>query len=140
MGFKVVEISGATPYERGVQHGEAARELIAKGISRYQESFEKGQNVPWKLVRQKAMGYVPFLEKDYEDLLDEIRGIGKGAGIDFEDMMVLNTRYELLKFPIQECTTFAVMPEASANHHTYQGMNWDNVASVSYTHLTLPTT
>ena len=128
MGFKVVEISGATPYARGVQHGEAAKELIAKGIGRYQESFEKGQNVPWKLVREKAMGYVPFLEKDYEDLLDEVRGIGKGAGIDFEDMMVLNTRYELLKFPIQECTTFAVLPETTANRHTYQGMNWDNVA------------
>ena len=100
--------------------------MIERGVKSYQESFES-QHVKWNRVREKAMAYVDFLAKDYGDLLDEIRGIGNGAGVDFEDMMVLNTRYELLKFPIQECTTFAVMPEASANHHTYQGMNWDNV-------------
>ena len=127
MEFKVVTISAATPYERGVQHGQAARDLIERGIARYQEHFLKSEQAPWSLVRQKAMGFVPFLEREYEDLLEEIRGIAGGSGVDFEDMMVLNTRYELLKFPIQECTTFAVLPEASADHHTYLGMNWDNV-------------
>ncbi len=126
MGFQIIDISASTPFERGKQHGQGARALIERGVKSYQESFES-QHVKWKRVREKAMAYVDFLAKDYEDLLDEIRGIGNGAGVDFEDMMVLNTRYELLKFPIQECTTFAVMPEASANHHTYQGMNWDNV-------------
>ena len=68
-----------------------------------------------------------FLTADYSDLLDEIRGIGDGAGVDFEDMMVLNTRYELSKFPFaKECTTFAVLPDASENRHVYLGMNWDN--------------
>jgi len=126
MEFKKVVINGATPYERGVQHGEAGRDLIQKGISHYQQLFGK-QQVSWEQVREKAMRYTDFLAKDYGDLLEEVRGIGAGAGVDFEDMMVLNTRYELLKFPIQECTTFAIMPEATANHHTYLGMNWDNV-------------
>ena len=128
MEFRLVTINADTSYGRGVQHGEAARDLIVKGVEHYRNRFEKEQNVSWKLVQEKAMRYVDFLTKDYEDLLDEIRGIGKGAGVDFEDMMVLNTRYELLKFPIQECTTFALMPETTANHHTYLGMNWDNVS------------
>lgn len=127
MEFKLVKISAADPFDRGLQHGEGARETIVKGVSYYQKRFA-AQQVEWRKVREKAMRYVDFLAKDYGDLLDEIRGIGRGAGVDFEDMMVLNTRYELLKFPIQECTTFAVMPEATADHHTYLGMNWDNVA------------
>lgn len=127
MGFQVINITGAAPFERGRQHGEGAKELIERGIKSYQESFEKDQHVPWGKVREKAMRYAEFLARDYGDLLDEIRGIGSGAGVDFEDMMVLNTRYELLKFPIQECTTYAVLPQAAADHHTYQGMNWDNV-------------
>lgn len=127
MSFRVIDISGVTPFERGEQHGKGARQLIERGIRSYQESFEKDQHVSWDKVRAKAMRYVDFLAKDYGDLLDEIRGIGNGAGVDFEDMMVLNTRYELLKFPIQECTTYAVMPEASADRHVYLGMNWDNV-------------
>lgn len=127
MEFRVVTINAATPYERGAQHGEAARDLIVRGIARYQERFEKTEQVPWDLVRQKAMGFVPFLEPGYGDLLEEVRGIAAGSGVEFADMMVLNTRYELLKFPIQECTTFAVLPEASASHHTYVGMNWDNL-------------
>lgn len=137
MGFQVVEIKGAQPYDRGVQHGKAARELIEKGMHRYQERFAARDHVSWETVRSKAMQFVPYLENDYSDLLDEIRGIGAGSGIDFEDMMVLNTRYELLKFPIHECTTFAVMPEASADHHTYQGMNWDNVGWMENSSLLL---
>lgn len=127
MGFQVVHIDGKTSFERGRQHGEAARSTIEKGIQRYQERFETRDHVSWRAVQEKAMRFVPFLEKDYADLLDEIRGIAAGSGMDFEDMMVLNTRYELLKFPIQECTTFSLMPEVTADHHTYQGMNWDNV-------------
>ncbi len=127
MAFQVVTICGKDPFERGKQHGSAAKELICKGINRYQEKFEKNDHVSWKTVREKAMRFVPFLEKEYEDLLEEVRGIAAGAGLDFEDLMVLNTRYELLKFSIHECTTYAVMPEASANGHVYQGMNWDNV-------------
>lgn len=122
--FKFITIDGATPYERGRQHGEAARALICLGLARYEKKFE----APWETVRQKAGRYVDFLAADYSDLLDEIRGIGDGAGIDFADMMVLNTRYELQKFPfLKECTTFAVLPDASGNRHAYLGMNWDNV-------------
>lgn len=121
--FKYITIDGNTPYERGKQHGEAARELIGLGLDRYHRKFK----APWETVREKAERYVEFLTADYSDLLDEIRGIGDGAGVDFEDMMVLNTRYELSKFPFaKECTTFAVLPDASENRHVYLGMNWDN--------------
>ncbi len=74
MAFQVVTIHGKDPFERGKQHGSAAKELIQKGVCRYQERFEKNDHVSWKTVREKAMRFVPFLEKEYEDLLDEVKG------------------------------------------------------------------
>ena len=50
MGFQVINITGAAPFERGRQHGEGAKELIERGIKSYQESFEKDQHVPWGKV------------------------------------------------------------------------------------------
>ena len=73
------------------------------------------------------MAYADYLSKDYSDLLDEIHGIAAGSGTDFEDIMVLNTRYELLKFPLKECTTFSLLSYATQNNHVYIGMNWDNL-------------
>ena len=73
MEFKVVTISAATPYERGVQHGQAARDLIERGIARYQEHFLKSEQAPWSLVRQKAMGFVPFLERDVYKRQTQVR-------------------------------------------------------------------
>lgn len=127
MEFQHVKITGGDAFERGRQHGEFARANIERGLRHYQDLFEHEQHVSWKAVREKAMAFVEPLEKDYEDLLDEVRGIGAGAGIDFEDMMVLNTRYELLKFPIQECTSFSLLSAATQNGHVYVGMNWDNL-------------
>ncbi|MBO5493781.1 MAG: hypothetical protein J6H20_05790 [Pyramidobacter sp.] len=127
MEFKLVTIDAKTPLERGAQHGEAAKDWILRGLEGYRKTFCDDFHQTWKSVQERAMAYVPFLEKDFADLLEEVRGIGVGAGVCFEDMMVLNTRYELLKFPVQECTSFAILPEATENGHAYLGMNWDNV-------------
>ena len=44
--FKEIIIEAAAPYERGVQHGQAARDLIERGIARYQEHFLKSEQAP----------------------------------------------------------------------------------------------
>ncbi len=43
-----------------------------------------------------------------------------------DELMVLNCRYEISKFPKPaECTTAVVLPEASAHGGTYLIKNWD---------------
>ena len=80
-----------------------------------------------------AMEYVPYLEKEMPELMEEARGIAAGAEIDLAVVMVLNTRYELLKFKKgvdnhehNECTCYAVLPEATRDKVTIAGQNWDN--------------
>lgn len=73
---------------------------------------------PWALS--------PSWNGSMKNLLGNQRNPGQFRG-GFEDMMVLNTHMNS-KIPDQECTTaMTVLPEASANRHTYLGMNWDNV-------------
>ena len=77
--FKCIEITGKTNYERGFQHGSAAKEHILFGLENYHQRFAG----KWELAQEKAKKYIDYLTADYSDLLEEVRGIGDGAGIDF---------------------------------------------------------
>jgi isopenicillin-N N-acyltransferase-like protein len=58
--------------------------------------------------------------------MEEARGIADGANVDIGEIMVLNCRYEITKFPKEkECTSFSLLSEATKNKSTYVGQNWD---------------
>lgn len=124
--FDVITIDASTPFDRGVQYGEKASDKIKEGVNNYRQFFEsKGRT--WDKTRELAMAFVADIEEAMPEVLEEARGIAKGSGITFEELMVLNTRYELTNYPFQspECTTGAVLPEATKNHTTYMVKNWD---------------
>ncbi len=124
--FEVIVIDASTPFERGVQYGKAAADKIIAGIANYRKFFEdKGQ--PWETTTKLAMAFVPDIEEAMPEVLEEAKGVAEGAGVSFEGLMVLNTRYELTNYPIKpaECTTGAVLPEATKDHVTYMIKNWD---------------
>ena len=62
-----------------------------------------------------------------------MRGIAEGAGVAPDEILALNARSELMFTAARrqtgeiaaECTSFAVLPEASENSHTIVGQNWD---------------
>lgn len=130
--LKEIYIKSDQPFERGRQHGAQAREEILRARDGYEPTFER-KGYTWDEAVEMALRYVPFLEREMPGLMEEARGIAEGAGVDLGLVMVLNTRYELLKFKKgvdnfenNECTCFCVTPEAAANGHTYAGQNWDN--------------
>lgn len=125
--FKEIFIDAAPPYERGVQYGQLAREEIHLCIERYREHFKAAGKISWDEARGKVLPFKELLKKDYQDCLSEVEGIAEGAQVDFDDLMVLNARYEFLHFPTDgECTAFALKREATADGCVYVGQNWDN--------------
>ena len=125
--FRLVRISGKTPYERGVQYGKAAREEINNCIDTYHKHFDSARGMTWEKVQNLAAAYIPESERQVPDMLEEARGIAEGGGVDFIDIMALNCRYEILHYPLQpECTAYALQREATADGHVYIGQNWDN--------------
>lgn len=129
--FKLVEIKAAAPFERGGQYGEQAREKILEGIEDYKRLFAETNSMDWDIIKKKAYSYIPLIEETFPDIMDEVKGIAAGAGVGIDEIMVLNCRYEITKFPRpNECTSFAILPEASEDNKTYVGQNWDYRAGI----------
>jgi isopenicillin-N N-acyltransferase-like protein len=135
-GIPSVRVEGG-PRDRGRQYGETARALVRRSIQAYEGVFAHYAGWDWPTVSEHALRYVAPIEAVWPQYLEEIRGIAEGAGVDFADVMAINTRTEVL-FAAKaahartgfaalppECSAFAALPEATADGGTVMGQNWD---------------
>lgn len=129
--FPLVEISGS-PYLRGVQYGQAARQRIAKSIEIYSvQLLDMGYS--WADIRSFANGFVPNIDAFEPDYAEEMRGIAEGANCDFEGIVLINARTEIMQLARRQarlpdpdgCTGAIILPQASANNEVIHGQNWD---------------
>ena len=128
MDVRIVEISG-TPYERGVQYGKQAKDLIDICVDNYKRYVSGDTGMDWDTACRVASGYKKAIEAYRPDYLEEMRGIADGSGRSFADILTINCRSEIRAmtgYVPAECTAVAVLPSASADGHTYTGQNWDN--------------
>lgn len=127
--FLCVKIRSADPFERGVQYGAQARDLILLGVQGYRRHFAKTLSASWEEILERSHLYLDLLERDFPDELAEARGIAAGSGVDLDAIMALNCRYEILKLKNlpqgKECTSAAVLPEATRDGGTFLIKNWD---------------
>ena len=125
--IRLLTISAPTPYERGLQYGQQAKKEIPLCVETYRNRFAGTRGLSWEEAREISWMFIPYIEAEMPDMLEELKEIAAGAQTDLKDLMVLNCRYEILHFPHEnECTAFALQREATANHHVYIGQNWDN--------------
>ncbi len=135
----VLELSG-TPYEMGLAHGTAMREQIREfacsvtAVHQANNSCLLAECDPLVRVCMRNLG---FLENFSPDLVEEMRGIADGAGIAFREVVYLNSFLELedLRAPglgarvipdaLWGCTTFNVLPAATADGRAYIGQTYD---------------
>jgi hypothetical protein len=86
--LRVIELKG-TPYQRGLTHGQTLRLEIQELVKRWKADLEKTYSVPAATYIQKLLEATDFqlaIERWTPGLLDEVRGIADGAGIDFQTM------------------------------------------------------
>lgn len=135
----VIELFG-TPYEIGLKHGEALKDLIVEfvgtvtSVHRMNNGYLKVEKNTLEVFCKKNIGY---LEKFSPDLVEEMRGIADGAGVAFEEILFLNSFLELedLRAPgvgakvlpdgLWGCTTFNVTREAGEGGTAYIGQTYD---------------
>ena len=128
--LQTIAVSG-TRREIGRQHGEAARAQIRDSIGYYRESFKRITGLEWSEIKKNAPRWVPPVESYFRGIADEIRGIGEGAGVAFEEVLALNARGELSTHnPFADeaeegCSSYALIPPAAGDGHVYCGQNWD---------------
>ena len=136
---------GSDPYERGLTHGRALSQQISENIETYLARFAAG-GLNAETARAEGVKWVEVMRDQNADYAEEMRGISDGANIPLGDIAMLNARYEItfglfgdeakanddsgLSTEADGCSTFGVLPEASANGHTLLGQNWDWLAGV----------
>ena len=113
--FQLITIKSSDPFIRGLQYGQQAEALIHLGIEGYQRHFSKTLDLTWKDITEKSRLYLDLLEREFPEELEEARGIAEGSSVPLEDILVLNCRYEILKYRPHECTTGAILPVVSAD-------------------------
>ncbi|MGB3430455.1 C45 family autoproteolytic acyltransferase/hydolase [Achromobacter sp.] len=134
--FPLIEVSGA-PYERGLQHGRLAAARVRRSARIYAGALQQLRYSPADLRRLIA-NFSRAVEDFEPAYLDEMRGIAEGAGVSFEDVLMINARTEIVAQARRaqvagvaapagdQCTGAAILPARSANGNFLQGQNWDN--------------
>jgi isopenicillin-N N-acyltransferase-like protein len=129
----LIELKGEAG-ERGYQHGQALREEIGAFYERFIQDRQDGSKGRYGEpdVRAYAAAHLPASRAYAPDLVDEVDGIAQGAGISFEQALVLNCFDEvnchgpaLLAGGLHGCTAFAATGRATRDGTTYLGQGWD---------------
>lgn len=128
--YKELVLSG-TPFERGVTYGAACYNEIRHSIQSYRRIFEENRGISWQQARKLALSFVDVIRSVDEAYIAEMEGIAHGAELDFEDILTINCRSEIICSPLapQECTAFSLLPSVTADGAVLAGLNWDYVRS-----------
>lgn len=128
----VLDLSG-TPGQIGAAHGEAQRDRIREYADRFIGFILRTapDGLTEEAMWQRWAGQVPHNQREAPDLVEEMRGIARGAGVPFERIFLLNSFLDLHSFLYREmadnlagCTTFAVAAENGAGQ-TVIGQTYD---------------
>jgi isopenicillin-N N-acyltransferase like protein len=125
-------------HARGLAHGRRFAQEIAQNVETYLRCFAASglERNDAGIEAERWGKAIAGLAPDYAE---EMRGIADGAGQTEAAIALLNARYELafslfgkeamrqelLAVGPDGCTTFGLLPETTADRHTWLGQNWD---------------
>jgi isopenicillin-N N-acyltransferase-like protein len=127
----LIELSGA-PRERGRQYGEQAAGRIRLGISHYGEQLAK-IGLSGTRLREVVESFLPQIARFDAAYPEEMRGIAEGAKVEFESVVLLNARTEIIKLAQRAkrdsdpdgCTGLVALPRATESGRLIHAQNWD---------------
>ena len=121
---------GGSHYEMGRQIGTDRKEAVQEMLGTYRRYFEQeGERIQiadWDEAILHARKYLPFAEESVPQYVEELQGIAEGAGIDFNDLLVLNCIEAITEDALHTgCTSLAAAPEVTADGSLLVGHNED---------------
>jgi isopenicillin-N N-acyltransferase-like protein len=126
--FPFIKVSGSA-HECGVKYGKAAKKQIRYNVDYYIGLWGRICGMTEKEALKKASSTAEPIRKYDAGIYEEIEGIAEGSDSKLEEILALNTRYELLfsqvKLAPGECTALAALPDATTVGHTLLAQNWD---------------
>ncbi|MEQ6917703.1 C45 family peptidase [Halomonas aquatica] len=117
----ITPLSGSRA-EIGEAHGRAHAGLITHSLEVYDRLFQDFVGLDWTRARREAGRFLPMIERGFPAILEEMDGIARGAGLDFEDILTLNCRSEIsLTQASGGCSAFALNRDGTQ----WLAQNWD---------------
>ena len=116
-GIYYLTLDAPTPYGRGYQHGAALQYVIQKGIAKWKQWINETlgqQDVEIEIAEFiHDTDYLKGVRKHTPDLYEELQGIAKGAGVDFQTLYAYQMFDEfvvhvLKKYRLEHCSGFGV--------------------------------
>jgi isopenicillin-N N-acyltransferase like protein len=122
-----------TPNELGFQHGSIMKSKIAELVGLWKTNIETNYHIPaGEFIQRflKSTNYSSSIQKWTPGLLEEIRGISAGSGIDFNTMLVFQLTDEIwansgLVDPPHHCTSLGVNNYRKNGHSNFVAQNID---------------
>lgn len=126
--------------EIGRKHGEKGKREVLRSLETYESLFYEYSQLCWNEARELALKHIEAISQYDRDLIEEMEGVAAGAGVDFEDILALNTRSEIAlsgkhtQFA-DGCTAIGVMSPISSNVIIGQNWDWKSTQSESLLYL-----
>ena len=128
----ILHLNG-TPYENGFQHGKIMKNRIIELVGLWKNDIEKNYQLPadeFIKIFLDSTNYIPAIKKWTPDLLDEIKGISVGSGIDFNTIFAFQltdeiwTNARLIHIP-HHCTSVGINNYKIKESSNYIAQNID---------------
>jgi isopenicillin-N N-acyltransferase-like protein len=129
MQVPVVRVQG-THAEMGFQIGSAQAGQIQTMIETYRRLLDlAGAEIgldSWQEAILHAHKYLPFAQESTPECVEELRGLAQGAGVAFDDVVVLNCIEAITSDALHlGCTSFALSQEWTSDGSVLIGHNED---------------
>jgi len=88
-------LATGSPHKIGLAHGTISKFSIHGSITFYKALFQSKCKMDWSTVKSFALNYQSYLDQNFPQYIEEMRGIAEGAGVSYEDILALNVRTEI---------------------------------------------
>jgi isopenicillin-N N-acyltransferase-like protein len=118
--------------EMGIQHGKQTKKLIQRAVKHVWATFPSLLNMNKSGMSQDLAQYGQNIKRLNAGFDDEIEGLAEGVGVSHEDIVLLNSTYDILlmrggekAFQALLCSAFAAWGTATSDGSLVAGHNDD---------------
>jgi isopenicillin-N N-acyltransferase-like protein len=120
LGILPLVRAGGRHGDLGFQVGAARADQVRHMVDTYRRLFRDEREqlgvTDWSEGVRVAHRYLPFIQRELPQYVDEMRGLAQGAAVAFDDILVLNTIESITADRLHlGCTSLAMNGEASAD-------------------------
>ncbi|OQV08963.1 hypothetical protein CLAIMM_13158 [Cladophialophora immunda] len=129
-------ICSGSPFEIGRQHGTQAKAEIHGSLAFYTDFYQRKSAMDWATASQRAAEFVPMLERDWPEYVEEMKGVAAGSDLPFNTILAMNIRTEISMGMLADgCTSFAWKTDMVSL--LAQNWDWEEAQQKNLIHLNI---